>query len=156
MVHRKLVDDPEFLLQAVFHKLAHIHSRAERAGRHAEAAQARRDRWKIINWLFPDVAASLEDAKFLCFLKDSGFSVQKIEELRADAQKRRRGRPVSGRNAALVALGIRLRQPEKSFSEIAQHVCRCGRSTHGQSCARNLMRQARLIREFLRNHGYRV
>jgi len=155
-VHSKLADDPEFLLQAVFHKLAHIHSRSEKKGRHGEAVQAIRDRQKILSWLFPDPAASLEDGKFLLFLKDCGFSVQKIEELRVDAQKRHRGRPVSGRNAALVALRIRFRHPEKSFREIAQQVCRCGHSSHGQSCARNLMREARLIKAFLRKHGYHI
>jgi len=116
--------------------------------------RAIRDRYKILNWLFPNLAASLEDAKFLRWLNNCGFSVQKIEELRADAQKRRRGRPVSGRHAALLALSIRFRHPEKSFREIAQQVCHCARSIHGQICARNLMREARLIKAFVRRHGY--
>ena len=112
-----------------------------------------RERWKIVNWLCPERGRDL-NAETLLALRDLGLSSDRIERARTEMQKRRRGRPVSQRYAAIQALQARLRTPDRSYAEIASEVCRCSRKVHGTQCTEDLRAEVRRLKRFLRNYGY--
>jgi hypothetical protein len=144
--------DPEQLLIGVFYLLGRRHAKAE--GREAE--DILRERRKIINWLYPDLADSLEDADFLLSFRKWGLATARIEQLRSEASKRHRGRPVQQRGAAVAALREKLRNPERPFRQLTKEFCRCGRMEHDLGCEKNLLRQTRLIKNFLRRYKTKI
>jgi len=149
--HNESRPDPLAILYAILGRLASQIRRADDEGR--DVTTLIRERWKVVNWLVPDRGCDL-DAKTLRGLRDFGLSVEQIEAHRAEMQRRRRGRPVTQRYAAVMALREQLRSPEKIRAEIAAQVCRCSRKTHGKDCVADLWAEVRRLKRYLEQYGY--
>ena len=96
---------------------------------------------EIAEWIFPHEPMPLEKALTVAsILRKQNVSKVVWEIVIKNAERRKRGRPITKRQIAIRALEKQILEPNRKWThrELAQQFCECGKSQHDKSCSENL------------------
>ncbi len=104
---------------------------------------------ELASWSNPpsELSVDVDHAATIQLLLQAGASSSDVRSL-TQPVKRPRGRPVSARYAAMLALQQRMlfpRSRETSWKGLTQRFCRCGSNVHDLNCQDRLRRQVKLL-----------
>ena len=121
-----------------------------RAADQSSAAMA-----ELVSWLSDDEPQTDEaPSDTVARLVREGFSIEEAFNMNAKLHQRGRGRPVSNRLPALLALEQRMySDPRPSWMRLAIRFCRCPKTNHDHPCKERLRQQSRILENTLRRLG---
>jgi hypothetical protein len=97
---------------------------------------------EIMDWIHPQQEpTSLDTAmKIAAMLRSANAPDKIIKETLDRTGKRDKGRPVTKRPIAILALEKQLLEPERNWSnqQLTQQFCNCGKDTHDNNCAQSM------------------
>lgn len=111
---------------------------------------------KLASWIsIPPSGTQEEQEKWFQFLRNAGMPIEQAIDQASTPSKRAKGRPVSSRRPATLALEQKRQSPDRRWTwmELANNFCECTKPHHDSFCRDNLRQQVRLLEETLKRLG---
>ena len=111
---------------------------------------------EILDWIIPQQPTPFELAlKMATVFRQAGVAEDECKKLVSGSGRRRKGRPVTKRAVAIIALEKQLLEPERNWSyrQLAQQLCNCEKKVHDNLCGQSLRQSMLQLKKLLAKYA---
>lgn len=111
---------------------------------------------EILEWIIPRQPTPFDLAlKLANVMRQAGVSEDECKKIISKAGRRGKGRPITKRAIAIVALEKQLLEPERNWSyrQLAQRLCNCEKEIHDHQCGQSLRQNMIPLKKLLAKYA---
>jgi hypothetical protein len=109
---------------------------------------------ELATWIAsPDPGTQADRERWFKVLLDAGLPIGQALQQATAPEKRAKGRPVSKRRLATLALEAKELAPDLSWMQLAMKFCDCSKRPHDEKCRDRLRQEIRILQKTLEEWG---